>query len=294
MLKLANILGLLLLCHLGSAQKIEHSFACTDYSQNKVFIINEKQEITWEYPATHCNDIWVLPNGNLLFNNGNSVKEVTRSKQIVWEYKSESDIYACQRLSNGNTFVGECSAARLLEITPSGTIAKSIRLLPDSVKANSAFMRNARKLDNGNYLVAHYGLDKVCEYNSSGKIVWEVAITGGPHSVVRLPNGNTLVACSDHNGDAGIVELNTQKQIVWQVRKDDLPGISLKFVTGFQRLPNGNTVITNWLGHNNFGTTAHAVEITRDKKVVWSYNKHDMVKTMSSIFLLDLKGDVFH
>ena len=32
-----------------------------------------------------------------------------------------------------------------------------------------------------------------------------------------------------------------------------LPGISLKFMTGLQRLPNGNTVMTNWLGHGNFG-----------------------------------------
>lgn len=293
-MKFSSILSLLILYISAHCQNVAHSFVCTDYTQGKVFVINEKQEIIWEYPAEHCNDIWLLPNGNLLFNDGKSVKEVSQSKKVVWEYNSESDIYACQRLPNGNTFVGECSGARLLEVSPSGSIVKCVKLLPDSIKGNSDFMRNARKLNNGNYLVAHYRLDKVCEYDSLGNLVWELPVTGGPHSVVRLVNGNTLVACSDHNGEPGIVEFNPQKQIVWQVRKDDLPGISLKFVTGFQRLPNGNTLITNWLGHNNFGKAPHAIEITPDKKVVWIYNKHDSVKTMSSIILSDINEHINH
>jgi hypothetical protein len=275
----------------STAQQVKHPFACTDYTQGKVFIINKSGKIVWEYPATHCNDLWILPNGNLLFNDGNGAKEVTRKKIIVMQYTSSSDIYAVQRLPNGNTFIGECSAGRLIEINPKGKIVKVVKLLPDSAKANSAFMRNARKLPNGNYLVAHYGLDKVCEYDSLGNVVWQIRVTGGPHSVIRLPNGNTLVACSDHNDDPGIIEFNPQKQVVWQVTKDELPNISLKFITGFQRLPNGNTVITNWLGHNQFGKAPHAIEITPDKKVVWTYNEHKLIKTMSSIQLLDVKGD---
>ncbi|HET9571573.1 MAG TPA: hypothetical protein VFP20_09235 [Bacteroidales bacterium] len=268
-------------------REVKHAFACTDYTQGKVFIFNNKKQIIWEYPAETCNDLWVLPNGNLLFNDGKSVKEVSRDKKIVWEYHSDSEIYACQRLPNGNTFIGECTAARLLEVNPKGVVVKNIRLLPDSVKGNHGYMRNARKLANGNYLVAHYNSDKICEYDSTGSLVWELPVTGGPHSVLRLPNGNTLVACTDHKGDPGIVEFNPQKQIVWQVRKDDLPGISLKFVAGFQKLPNGNILLTNWLGHNNLGKAPHALEITPAKKVVWMYNEHVFVKTMSSIFLMD-------
>ena len=269
------------------SQPVKHSFVCTDYTQGKVFIISEEGKAIWEYPAMHCNDVWMLPNGNILFNTGKGVKEVTRNNQVVFEYNSESDIYACQRLANGDTFIGESNSGKLLEVAPDGKIIKSVSLLPDSVDGGYAYMRNARKLSNGNYLVAHYGLDVVREYNADGKMVMEFPVKGGPHSVVRLPDGNTLVACSDHNGEPKVIEFDPSGKIVWQVLKNDLPGIELKFMTGLQRLPNGNTVMTNWLGHNQFGKALHAIEVTCDKKVVWTYSDSSFIQTMSSIQLID-------
>ncbi len=277
----------------------KHFFACTDYTQGKVCIISDKGKLLWEYPAPNCNDLWVLPNGNLLFNTGKGVKEVTRKKEVVFSYESRSEVYACQRLSNGNTFVGECNSGRLLEITPEGRIVKEIKLLPDGVDGGHAYIRNARKLANGNYLVAHYGLDKVNEYDPFGHLLREIPVKGGPHSVIRLPNGNTLIACSDHNGEPRIVEVDPGGKIAWQLTGEELPGISLKFMTGMEVLPDGNLVFTNWLGHNQFGKAPHAFEITRNKKAVWIFDDHVMLKTMSSIQILDhkgnpMKGQVFH
>ena len=268
-----------------------HEFVCTDYTQGKVFIVSAKGKIEWEYPAPDCNDIWILPNGNLLFNTGHGVKEVTREKKVVFSYESRSEIYACQRLTNGNTFIGECNSGRLLEVSPNGEIKKEIKLLPEGKDGGHAYMRNARKLQNGNYLVAHYGEDLVREYASDGKIMREISAPGGPHSVVRLKNGNTLIACADHSGGPQVIEVDPTGKIVWQVGSDDLPGISLKFMTGMQRLPNGNTILTNWLGHDNFGKAPHIIEITRDKKVIWTFTDHKNMKTISSIQLMDVKGD---
>ena len=277
-----------LLRHTG---EIKHSFLCADYTQGIVCIISDEGKLLWQYPAERCNDVWALPNRNILFNTGNGVKEVTRDKEVVFSYESKSEIYACQRLSNGNTFIAECNSGRLLEVSPDGSIMKEIKLLLDSVDGGHSYMRNARKLKNGNYLVAHYGLDKVCEYDSSGKKVMEIPVTGGPHSVIRLPQGNTLISCSDHNGEPRIVEMDKRGLIVWQLLKNELPGIELKFMTGMQCLPNGNLLLTNWLGHNQFGKAPHAFEITRDKKVVWVYNDTTFLKTMSSIQVLDLNAD---
>ena len=301
MMKVRNSISVLVLILLSGSlipaqtankTEVQHSFACTDYTQGKVFIISKTGKMEWEYPAENCNDIWILPGGNLLFNTGKGVKEVNRKKEIIFAYESNSEIYACQRLSNGNTFIGECNSGRLLEVNQQGKIVKEIKLLPDGTDGGHFYMRNARKLNNGHYLVAHYGLDKVCEYDSIGKKIMEIPITGGPHSVIRLPGGNTLIACSDHNGDPGVVEADKNGKIVWQLTKDELPGIQLKFMTGMQCLSNGNLVLTNWLGHNQFGKAPHAFEITRGKKVVWVYNDFTILKTMSSIQLVDEDASV--
>jgi hypothetical protein len=286
-MKLTFILFLSLLQLTLLSQPVKHSFVCTDYTQGKVFLISEEGKAIWEYPAMHCNDVWMLANGNIFFNTGKGVKEVTREKQVIFEYESKSDIYACQRLANGNTFIGESNSGKLLEVAPGGKIVKCVNLLPDSVNGGYAFMRNARKLDNDNYLVAHYGLDVVREYNSDGEMVMEFPVKGGPHSVVRLPDGNTLIACSDHHGEPKVVEFDPSGKIVWQVLKNELPDIELKFMTGIQRLPNGNTVMTNWLGHNQFGKAPHAIEVTRNKKVVWTYSDSSFIQTLSSIQLID-------
>ncbi|MCY2953593.1 MAG: hypothetical protein NTU53_16680 [Planctomycetota bacterium] len=298
MKRLTVAILLLLSCSVFAAdQKIQegspHAFVCTDYTQGKVFVVSAEGKVEWEYPAKDCNDIWVLPNGNLLFNTGHGVKEVTREKKVVFNYESKSEIYACQRLSNGNTFVGECNSGRLLELDPVGKIVKELSLLPDGQDGGHMFMRNARRLENGNYLVAHYGLHAVREYDAAGKVVLEIAAPGGPHSVVRLANGNTLIACGDHVKDgAKVFEVDKTGKTVWEVTADELPNISLKFMAGLQRLHNGNTVMCNWVGHDQFGKAPHVIEVTPEKKIVWTFFDHKTMKTISSIQLLDVGGDV--
>ncbi|MBI5821555.1 MAG: hypothetical protein HZA88_21510 [Verrucomicrobia bacterium] len=287
-----------------------HRFACTDYTGGNVFIVNADGNVEWEYKTGSCNDLWVLPNGNLLFNTGTGVQEVTRDRKIVFDYKGSpfkrtvkqkdgttkqvegpSEIYACQRLANGNTFIGECNTGRLLVVAPDGKIVKEVRLLPEGRDGGHAYIRNARLLANGNYLVTHNGEQAVREYDSQGKLVREIPAAGGPHSAIRLPNGNTLISCGDRPGGHRVFEVDAAGKIVWEVKGDELPGISLKFMAGLQRLPNGNTVMSNWLGHKQFGNGPHLIEVTPNKQVVWTFADHKTMKTISSIQLLDVPGD---
>jgi hypothetical protein len=278
---------------------VKHRFACGDYSGGKVFIVSAEGKVEWEHPAPSCNDLWVLPNGNLLFTTGKGVLEVTPDKKKVFEYKSSSEIYACQRLPNGNTFVGECSAGRLIEVDPSGNVVKELKLLPDG-KGGHAYMRNARRLPNGNSLVTHYGLGCVREYDPQGKVVLEIAAPGGPHSAARLPDGHTLVAAGDRKGpqECKVFEADAKGQTVWEITNADLPeGMSFKFMAGFHRLPNGNTVMSNWVVHGQFGKAPHLIEVTRQKKVVWTFADHQTMKTVATVQVLDapadaLKGEV--
>jgi len=277
---------------LQSIDTIQHSFICTDYTQGKVFVFSKDGNIEWEYPAKDCNDVWALPNGNYLFNTGTGVKEVTKDKKIVFEYQSQSEIYACQRLSNGNTFIVENNTGRILEISPQNKIVKEVRLLPEGKDGGHIYIRNSRKLENGNYLVTFLGDKVVREYNKKGKIVMEIPAPSGAHSAIRLKNGNTLISTGDLDGEPCVFEVDKTGKTVWSVNDKDLNGIGLRFMTGMQRLPNGNTIITNWLGHDQSSKAPHIMEITPDKKIVWSFADHKNLITVSSVQLLDVPGDV--
>ena len=152
-------------------------------------------------------------------------------------------------------------------------------------------MRNARRLENGHYLVAHYGDQVVREYDAAGQPVLSIPAIGGPHSVVRLPDGHTLISCGDRPGGSRVFEVDQAGKTVWHVQEGDLPGISLKFLAGIQRLPNGNTVVANWLGHGQFGKAPHLVEVTPDKRVVWTFADHQTMRTIASLQMLDVPGD---
>ncbi len=291
--RLVCAIAMYLLCPFAVPASAEgHRFAGADYVSGKVFIVAANGQVEWEYPAASCNDLWVLPNGNLLFTTGHGVKEITREKQVVFNYASPSEIYACQRLANGNTFIAECNAGRLLEVEPAGNLAKEIRLLPEGKSGGHLYMRNARRLPNGHYLVAHYGDQVVREYDDHGKVVREIPAASGPHSVVRLANDHTLIACGDlmPNG-ARVFEVDAEGRTVWEIKSRDLPDISLKLMTGLQRLPNGNTVMSNWQGHGQLGSGPHVIEVTPQKQVVWTFADHQTMKTVSSLQVLDVPGD---
>ena len=153
------------------------TFAGADYSQGIVFVM-ENNQMVWKHKAPDSNDLWILPNGNILFTTGHGVLEMTRQNDTIFHYESKSPVFACQRLKNGNTFVGECVTGRMLEISPKGKIVKETCILPKGVKDGGfAFMRNARRLDNGHFLVAHYGDQCVKEYDANGKVVWKLIRT---------------------------------------------------------------------------------------------------------------------
>jgi hypothetical protein len=104
---------------------------------------------------------------------------------------------------------------------------------------------------------------------------------------VRLPNGNTLIACADGPGGSRVFEVDASGKTTWQVQSNELAGVSLKFMAGLQRLPNGNTLMANWLGHKQFGTTADLIEVTPDKRVVWTFSGGKTIRTISSALILD-------
>jgi hypothetical protein len=185
---------------------------------------------------------------------------------VVFEFAgTQSEVNTVQALDNGNVLLTEAGAKpRLLEVNRKGTIVVEVPLSAQT-KDHHLQTRMARKLANGNYLVPQL-LDKVvCEYTPEGKVVWEVKTPNMPFTAIRLDNGNTLIGCTLGNL---VIEVDSTGKTVWQLTNDDLPGKPINDACGVQRLPNGNTVVTS---HHAKANEVKLTEVTREKKIVWTY-----------------------
>ena len=259
-----------------------------DDSTHRLAIVGVDGKLEWETKVGAIHDAHILPNGNVLLQQGwTKVQEVTPDQKVVWEYDAGKanapkpvQVHAFQRLDNGLTMVAESGPARILEIDKDGKVQHEVKLTVKNPNTHSD-TRLVRKIANGNYLVAHEKDGCVREYDASGKVVWEfeVPLVGktpkgghGPegfgnslYSATRLANGNTLIGAG--NGHS-VLEVTPAKEIVWKIEQNDLPGITLAWVTRVERLANGNTIIGNChAGPAN----PQIIEVTADKKVVWTW-----------------------
>jgi len=234
---------------------------------NKVYLMNGNGEIVWDYPALSPQDVWMLPNGNVLFASLHAVREVTPLKQIVWEYTVEApnEIPTCQPLPDGNILVGIVGECRLLELDRSGKIVREVKLQTVVARPHQQF-RFCRKTSEGTYLVPFTDEGIVREYNTQGEIIRNFPRMSMPVGAIRLPGGHTLITA---NGT--VTEYDVSNKIVWQLNTAfDIPDIAIGIPAGVQRLPNGNTVVCNWLSAPQEGKiNAHIFELTPDKRVVW-------------------------
>ena len=271
---------------LPAAEPIKHRFLCSDYSGGKVCIVGADGKIEWEFPAKIPQDCWMLPNGNVLFSHGSGAKEVTMQKEVVWEYKGPEgvEIHAAQPLADGNVMIIECGTKRIIEVNRAGEIVKEVPLNPNPKVGTHGQFRGGRKLANGHYVVPFYSERKVVELDGNGTVVREVPVAGNPSGIAPLRNGHWVVT----NGDGHqVLEIAPDGKTVWQLSENDLTGNPIRFAIGVQRLPNGNTVFCNWLGHGHIGENPHLYEVTPDKQLVWSFADHAHFKAVSQVQILD-------
>lgn len=268
-----------------------HRFLCTDSAGGSVSVVAADGTIEWRYECRHPQDCWALPNGNYLFCHSGGALELTPAKAVAWEYRAPAgtEVHACQPLPDGNVLVVECGTARLVEIDRAGHIAREIKLPvpPAGVSLHDQF-RGVRKTAAGHYLISCKGQHHVLELDEHGATVRQIPTPGDVHEVLLLPDNHLLISCGDGHR---IIELDEHEKIVWSLDENEVPGNPLRLMAGFQRLPNGNTIFCNYLGHGHLGQQPHFFEITRDKQVVWEFADHKNFKTINQIQLLDVPGD---
>ena len=268
---------------------VKHKIALLEYghAENRYAEVDVDGKITRQFkPPSIAVIFQALPNGNTLYafgGNPTGVIEVDRNEQTVWKYISKCpQVLGCDRLENGNTLVAEQGPCQAVEVDPKGNVVHTTPL-NTTEKAFHRQVRNVHKLKNGNILAAHEAEAVVREYDPDGKVVWEYKNVENTGEAIRLENGNTLIAGATTKR---LFEVTPEGKTVWEFNSSDAPELNMTWISGLQILKNGNILACNFL-RGQEGKGVHAFEVTRDKKVVWTFADHKQFKSLTCIRILD-------
>ncbi|MFQ5732116.1 MAG: PQQ-binding-like beta-propeller repeat protein [Planctomycetaceae bacterium] len=185
-------------------------------------------------------------NGHTLISCGyrNKVVELDAAKKEVWNYAARG-AFGAEKLPNGNVLISCYGPNEVIEVTPAKKVVWRMKV-PSCL--------NARLLGNGNVLVACHTGKQVWEVSRDKRIVWKYQSRENCYDAHRLPNGNTMVS-----SDKGVIEVTPAGKTVWE-------HADAGRYYGFQPLPNGNLLLAGY-------SSGKVVEITRDKKIVWTFKE---------------------
>ena len=263
--------------HLLGKGLAQHDFMCTGESHDRSIFIVRHGEIVWTYddPAGkgEISDAVMLSNGNILFAHQFGVSEIAPDKKLVWSYDAPAGHEIHTAVPIGNMHVlfimnGDLPVVRVVNIVTGVTEREFVLPTRHPVSVHAQF-RHARLTANGTLVVANMQLNKVAEYDFDGNELWSFpAVT--PWGVTPLSNGNLLIT-----DRIGVREITPRGDTAWTFAPSDVPEYRFSNLQQAWRLPNGNTVVSNWV--NEWSTTLderigtlQALELTPSKQVVWA------------------------
>jgi hypothetical protein len=271
----------------------QHPMLYIGEGYNKMFVVNHGK-IVWTYstgPGWEYDDVWMLSNGNILFTRMQYIAEITPEKKVVWRYDAApgTEIHACQPIGLDKVlFIVNGLPPRLMVVNTKTHAVEVEHVLPAPSQTDKGSVhpqfRRVRYTSKGTYLIPFLNMNRVVEYDKNFKEIWSYD-TVKPWAAIRLKNGNTLIT---KENDVSTVEVNPNKEIVWEVSKADIPDQywygNSQSVT---RLANGNTIICS-RGGDHHGP--QLVEITPDKKVVWVLQDWQDFGPATAVQVLDEPG----
>ncbi len=256
----------------------QHPMLYAGEGYNNILLVNDGKVI-WNYftgPHGEIDDVWLLSNGNVLFAGQFQVAEVTPQKEVVWHYQplAGTEVHSCQPIGLDKVLmvVNGLPPKLIIMNKTTGTIEVEHDLPAESLtdpKTVHPQFRRIRMTAKGTFLVPFLRMGKVIEYDKDFNAIWTYGIPT-PWAAARLHNGNTLIT-DEH--DKLVREVNPKGETVWELTQADLPAdVVLHNLQTAERLANGDTVIFSSTGgtkKEERNTIIQAVEVSRDKKVVW-------------------------
>lgn len=223
-------------------------------------------KLAWTYHDTdgrgEISDALLMNDGNILIAHQYGLKEITQKKEVVWKMTVPEgyEVHSVQPIGKHAIVYVQCGNPNddkhptecIVREVPSLREIRRFKLPHERSKRHSV-NRSCRLTPWGTFLFASMEFDDVIEFDSNGKELSRTHMHG-LWGVEVLDNGNLLLSSSTQ-GNNVVAEFNREGQRVWEYEwakdRQYANGKKPLEVQKAYRLPNGNTVISNWF--NLFG-----------------------------------------
>lgn len=279
-----------LFCGMARATEIKHRFLAFDEAGHQLVYVDENDaSANWKFPLEGKvwdiqlvgSDLLSLPmeNGYYLFDlKSRALKETVKVPGLerVWSLRHLAD---GRKIAIGT---GEKGGMVATEISADN------RMLREALVPNASWLRFGRVTAEGHALTAPNS--EVIEWDLDGKIIKRFTM---PMTCAHKQGLNAFMALKDENGNylvscgygAMFVTLSPEGNVL---QKFTTPEGS-HYYGGFQRLPNGHIMQTNWCGHSpkKAGDGPQLLEFNQAGEVVWSYHNTNALSCPVSVIILD-------
>jgi hypothetical protein len=277
----------------ASAEEVRHRFLAVDESRDKLHFVDQvdpSKDWTLDLPSKH-RDLQLVGQNHVLLTWPEGYSEFSLSdRKMTKQVKGFPGATSVRRLSDGRTILA-CNrdGVTFFDLDPQD---KPLRKVSFPAKTTRLF----RLTPQGTLL---FGCaNEVYEGSWDGKFT-KITLKPGVwvYQAVRLPNGHLLAA---GGYDPAMYEVDGQGGVVKSIAgKQTAEGASLgyHFFGGFQLLPSGDLVISNWTGHapKDSDKGVQIVQYNPAGQLVWKWHDPARAGSINGIIVLDnLDPELLH
>ena len=212
-----------------------------------------------------------------------------KTGEIEKEVSKLTGVESLRRLPNGNTVLGGNSDGGVtLQELDSQDAAVSGRKVTFT---DYSQFRMLRRTPQGTFLIGVGA--KLAEVNWDKQTVWEMTIPDGNYVYqgLRLPD-KTIAVTSGYGAAILVIDSAAKKALttIGGKSQPDAATIVPNFYAGYQILPNGHYVVTNWQGHGggNGGKGIQLLEYDASGTLVWTWKQDsNLVSSLHHLIVLD-------
>jgi hypothetical protein len=228
--------------------------------------LDRDSNLLWGIPGGYHHEVWVDADGTIyaLYRESKKIPRIHETQPVTEDYIAilDPDGNVQKKVSLLEAFENTPYASLLLGMPEHGDIfhSNSLDILDGS--------HPAEIFGAGRALISLRNIHTVAVVDlEQEQVVWALAgMFSHQHEPWLLPNGNMMLFDNTgHNGRSKVVEFEPlTQQIEWAYLGTEENDFFSATLGACQRLPNGNTLITE-------SEAGRAFEITHDQKIVWEF-----------------------